>query len=217
MDSGYKIAAVLGSLLAFCSLLIATAALAQGGGGDSRTGAAPVRAPARVDTYDIELGDLLIRPGTLEVTNNTVLAFTVTNHGALPHNLKLAATGTQLLDPGTSETVRFGPFNDDVQLICDVPGHAAAGMTLDIKLTGSAAADGATTSAANGATVDPNATPPPNWRAQDPAIQPAPGGNLHRLSFDAVETKIEVAPGSDAGTVDVQQPHARPGRSRQGR
>jgi nitrite reductase (NO-forming) len=82
-----------------------------------------------------------------------------------------------------------------VTLICDVPGHAAAGMTMDIKVTGAAPVENGPGGAAQGATVDPNATPKAGWSAQDPAIQPAPGGTLHQLNFDATETVIEVAPG----------------------
>ncbi len=199
MDSGYKIAAVLGSILAVGALLIASAALARGGDGGEGTGGSvsTVAAAPRLEALEVELGDLFIRPGALEVASNTKLELTVKNTGQIPHNLKLETSGTRMLNPGESEKVTFGPFSHNVQLICDVPGHAAAGMKLDVKVTGSAAATaaGGSTSVSNDAKIDPNATPGPGWKAQDATLQPALGGTLHRVTFDATETLIEVAPG----------------------
>jgi nitrite reductase (NO-forming) len=146
----------------------------------------------------IELGDLFIRPGSIEVPSNTTLTLTVTNTGQIPHDLKLEGNGTRLLNPGETEAAQFGPLNHNVQLICSVPGHAAAGMTLDVAVTGATTApddgegDGTTQEAAQ---IEANATPGPDWQRRDPVLQPAPGGTLHQITLDAKETVIEIAPG----------------------
>jgi nitrite reductase (NO-forming) len=93
--------------------------------------------------------------------------------------------------------VTLGPITSNTQFICDVPGHAAAGMTIDVKVTG----DDASAPAAGGdatsidAKVDPNATPGPGWARRDPVLAPAQGGTLHQVTLEATEKQIEVAPG----------------------
>ena len=198
MDSGYKLTAVLGAILAAAALLVATVALSGGGGGAGPTSGGVVAAvgPQRAA---VELGDLFIKPAKLDVPANTKLEIAVKNSGQLPHNLKLGNQGTRLLNAGESQTVTFGPFDSNVQLICDVPGHAAAGMKLDIAVSGavSHAPGGAATAppASTGAKIDANATPPADWKSRDAALQPALGGTLHRITLDATETKLSVAPG----------------------
>ena len=149
----------------------------------------------RIDTYSVELGDLFIKPGAIDATRATTLTLNVKNGGQLQHNLVLDGKGTQLLSKGEAATAQFGPFDHDVQLICDVPGHAAAGMKLDIKVSGAAAAVEHGGTGAPAAKIDAQATPGPNWKPRDPVLAPAPGGTTHRLNLDATEKEIEVAPG----------------------
>lgn len=205
MDSGYKLTAVFAAIFALSALLISTAALASAGAGASSEGsasqAAGTDAAARIDTYTVELGDLFVKPSSLEVTSNTTLALTVKNTGQLPHNLVIDGKGTKLLNGGESETSQFGPFARNVRLICDVPGHAAAGMTLDIKVSNAASSEhtqpaSSTSAASTGARIDPQATPGPTWRSRDPLLQAASGNTIHRLNLDATEKEIEVAPGT---------------------
>jgi nitrite reductase (NO-forming) len=153
-------------------------------------------------TFDIELGDLYVKPSSIEVPSGTPVVLTVTNNGAMPHDLKLEGTdGTDLLDPGTTAEVTFGPFDADAQAWCTVPGHKEAGMLLDITVTGGSAgapaADdtGSAAEAATGAAIDFNAEPAEGWQPFDPALQPAPGGTEHQISLSAGETVLEVAPG----------------------
>ncbi|MEZ4553723.1 MAG: multicopper oxidase domain-containing protein [Dehalococcoidia bacterium] len=208
MDSGYRLAAVIGAIFGAAALLVATVALVQGAGNGGSSGAAGAveegatpEAVPRVDTFDIEAGEFFFRPGRLDVPTNTTLTLNVTNSGGIPHDLRLveADTGTRLLGPGESETAVFGPFNHSVELICTVPGHAAAGMRLSVNVTGAAElASTATAGTADGdgnAEVDPNATPSADWTARDAALAPAPAGTLHQLTLEATEVEIEVAPG----------------------
>lgn len=174
----------------------------------SGTPAAPAPAvePVAPVEFDIELGDLWIRPAQIEVPAGAEVVLNVTNTGAIPHDLALNGTGTQMLNPGESETVTFGPFTGDVQLICTVPGHAAAGMVMDVVVEdaapASAPAQGSTGGAAHPApsgggyaTVDASAVPPDGWVPFDPTLEPAPGATIHQVTFDMTETVLEVAPG----------------------
>lgn len=206
MDSGYRLWAVIGAVFGAAALLVATVALVQGSsGGSSATasseqGATPEAVP-RVDTFDVDLGEFFIRPARLDIPANTTLTLNVTNTGQIPHDLRNAEAdaGTRLLAPGESETTVLGPFNHTVQLICTVPGHAAAGMTMDVNVSGAAALAATATAGSGGgsgdAEIDPNATPGPGWQRRDPVLPPAPGGTLHQFTLEATETEIEVAPG----------------------
>lgn len=163
-------------------------------------GAAVATGPAV--TFDIELGDLFVRPASIDVPAGSPVVLNVTNHGAMPHDLKLNGTeGSDLLDPGASAEIEFGPFDSSAQAWCTVPGHKEAGMVLDIQVTGAAAATSSAsgaaiaTESATGAAIDFNAEPENGWRPFDPALQPAPGGTEHQISLSAGETVLEVAPG----------------------
>src|SRR5690606_12197409 len=109
-----------------------------------------------------------IEPKTVEVVPGTSIIARVSNVGAIPHNLVLVEGGTEvgtpLLNAGESAGYTFGPFQESVQLICSVPGHAAAGMVLDVVVSGTAAApegDHAASSEGDAAQIDANATPAP--------------------------------------------------------
>jgi nitrite reductase (NO-forming) len=165
-------------------------------------------APAEVKAA-IELGDIYVKPKTpIKVASGGTVELTVSNVGALQHNLVLDQKGTKLLSKGEKETVKFGPLAGSVQLICDVPGHKEAGMVVDIEVTKAAGAPAtskagpagsATTSAqAASAKVDAQATPPPNWKRFDPVLPPAPttpAGQVRKISLEANETVVSVAPG----------------------
>ena len=150
-------------------------------------------------TVDVELGDLFVRPPSVEVPAGTEVIVNVTNSGQVPHDLKLnGTTGTELLPPGGRATASLGVISRAVQAWCTVPGHKEAGMVLDIRVVGSAAgvsaaAGGAPSSA--GAKVDFAAEVPATFKAYDPALAPAPGGREHVLTLRATEKVIEVAPG----------------------
>jgi uncharacterized cupredoxin-like copper-binding protein len=76
------------------------------------------------------------------------VVFKLTNGGAIPHDLKICAspkgglanfcTGkvTKLISPGQMVTLSY-TFNTKgtYEYLCTVPGHAAAGMKGDVKVT----------------------------------------------------------------------------------
>ncbi len=191
--------AIVAALLA---VAFAAARLNDHSGGTA--GAQAVSATGATKTFDIELGDMFVKPGSITVDAGDKVVLNVMNDGAIQHDLKLnGTTGTPLLDPGGMATADLGVITADSQAWCTQPGHKAAGMVLDIKVRGgsTAAATASTTGAAaaganaNDAKVDPNATPGPGWKPFDPTLQPAAGGTVHNVSFDATETVLEVAPG----------------------
>ncbi len=131
-------------------------------------------------TFDVELGDLYVKPSSIEVPAGSPVVLTVTNAGAMSHDLQVGGTdGTRMLAPGESQEVTVGPFEADAQAWCTVPGHREAGMVMDIRVTGATAGSAGLAAAAAVSTdssIDFNAEPPPGWKPFDPALQPAPGG-----------------------------------------
>ena len=152
-------------------------------------------------TYEIELGDLYVKPSSIDVAAGSEVILKVTNKGAMQHDLKLNGDkGTELIDPGGSQTVSLGKIDSSAQAWCTVPGHKAAGMILDIKVAGGAAASGSATAAgatadAAGAKIDFSASPPADFKPYDPMLQPAPNGREHTLTLHATEKEMEIAPG----------------------
>jgi nitrite reductase (NO-forming) len=166
---------------------------------DERDGGVTAGAPV---TFDIMLGDIYVEPASIAVESGSPVTLTVTNAGAMPHDLKLDGTdGTAMLEPGETEEITIGPFEADAQAWCTVPGHREAGMIMDIRVIGAApiaaAAHGVEAGAAatTGAAIDFNAEPAEGWQAFDPTLQPAPGGTEHLIELSAEETVLEVAPG----------------------
>jgi nitrite reductase (NO-forming) len=164
-------------------------ALAQAGAADAAAGAVVI---------DVALGDLWVKPASIDVAAGATVVLNVTNTGAMPHDLAVDGTGgTGLLQPGAIAQLTAGPFAGSTQAWCTVPGHKEAGMVLDIVVAGAAvAAASATAPAADlGAAIDFAATPEPDWQAFDPTLAPAPGGTENAVTFVANEVVMEVAPG----------------------
>jgi nitrite reductase (NO-forming) len=163
----------------------------------------PATEPAVVDPveFDVELGEMWVRPGTIEVPAGAEVILNVTNVGMIPHDLAVGDTGTRMLDPGESETVTFGPFTANARLICTVPGHEAAGMVMDVVVVdaepSAAHTDGHGAGYVGGdaAVVDPSATPPDGWEPFDPRLEPAPDVTVHEVTWEMTEIEVEVAPG----------------------
>ncbi len=167
-----------------------------------RTGddAAPAAAAGPAQVFQVELGDLYVSPSSLDVEPGRPVVLEVSNGGAMPHDLGIpGGPVTSMLDPGASETLELGVLTEHTRLVCTVPGHEAGGMVLDIFVKGAAAAapagSGAHGGGGDGAVIDFNATPAPEWRPFDPNLAPAPGGTNHEITLRATETVIEVAPG----------------------
>lgn len=191
----WVIAAV--SIAAICLLgTIVAVGIGIRGGGEAS--ADELAGAGQTVTFDIELGDMYVKPASIEVPAGAEVVLNVTNAGAMPHDLKLEGeTGTGLLDPEASEEVSLGSVGASAQAWCTVPGHKEAGMVLDIVVTGDVGDGGgeAVAAAPTGATIDWAAEPADGWTPFDPVLEPAPGGTEHEIALSAEETEIEVAPG----------------------
>ena len=156
--------------------------------------------PASV-SFDIELGDMYIKPATISVPNGASVVLHITNAGVMPHDFKTeGGAATPLISPGASSDLTVGPMTASNAAWCTIAGHKQAGMNLAIVVTGGATA-GASSAPTGVAAADPNAKidaaamPAHEWIGRSPILPAASGGTLHEVTFDAMESIIEVAPG----------------------
>ena len=186
------------------ALMVMLAALVLASCGAAATPSTTASAADTV-TFDIELGDMYIKPASIDVPAGKKVILNVKNAGVMPHDVKIdGSTGTAMLEAGASETVEVGPFTQSALAWCTVPGHRESGMELAINVIGAAATtehttthDMATTATNNdgNAVIDAAAKPSAQWVARDPVLPAAANGTVHEITVDMTETLIEVAPG----------------------
>ncbi|MFF0224010.1 multicopper oxidase domain-containing protein [Streptomyces sp. NPDC004629] len=151
-------------------------------------------------TVDVTLANMRIRPSRIEVSAGTGLKLRVTNKDVQRHDLKVdGGPATPLLSRGESRTLDLGPVTEDRTAWCTLPGHRAAGMTLDIVVrhsTGGTMAGHDMSGTGTGAgTLDLAPDFSHGWRPRDADLAPAPGGTVHKAELRAVRRTVEVAPG----------------------
>lgn len=186
------------------ALMVMIAALVLASCGATATSSTTASAADTV-TFDIELGDMYIKPASIDVPAGKKVILNVKNAGVMPHDVKIdGSTGTAMLEAGASETVEVGPFTQSAMAWCTVPGHRESGMELAINVIGAAATtehttthDMATTATNNdgNAVIDAAAKPSAQWVVRDPVLPAAANGTVHEITVDMTETLIEVAPG----------------------
>jgi manganese oxidase len=99
---------------------------------ESGAGTAATESPASGAT-EVSLTEFSISPGPLEVPAGSRL--TVTNDGSVVHNLSVDGTATPMLEAGESATLDLNSLAPgSYTMICDVAGHAAAGMETTIEI-----------------------------------------------------------------------------------
>jgi nitrite reductase (NO-forming) len=196
------------------AVLTVLAVLLAGGGGSggpvdggpaSDAGASAVPAAGN-RTVRVSLMDLRISPDRIEVPAGTALRLEVTNRDAVRHDLRVTGgAATPLLAKGRGHTLDLGRITEDLEAWCGVPGHRAAGMSLDIVVREAAA--GPTAEAAGGhqhagTGMDagggglPLADDFSAGRRPYPAqLRPAAPAKLHRIELHAAHSQAEVAPG----------------------
>ena len=207
-DKGRSAGWILGSTVVVTVLTMVVAVMAVVLVGTSDDGSdeagTPVKAGGVPLTVDIELGDLYVKPSSIDVPAGTKLIVRVTNKGAMAHDLKLnGETGTDMIDPGGKAEVTLGTISTTTQAWCTVPGHKEAGMVLDINVTGGgggadqASGDHASGggSTADNAVIDFTAEPAADFKPFDPKLAPAPGGKEHKIELHGTEKVMEVSPG----------------------
>ena len=141
-----------GSALAFGSVfagivgviaLVVALVVGSGGGGGSTVGAGA--SPTKVT-----LAEFTITPNAITAVNGAGLD--VTNNGTMQHNLAVEGTqlATPMLDAGKTAHLDLSSLQPgDYTVICQVPGHSAAGMTAKLHVT---AGGGSTSGQAAGTT-----------------------------------------------------------------
>ncbi|WP_216721849.1 multicopper oxidase domain-containing protein [Streptomyces mayonensis] len=179
---------------------------AAAGAGGTGTGA--------TRTVAVTLEELRVRPSRIEIVAGTALRLRVTNGDSRRHDLRVAGGGpaTPMLATGESHTLDLGRVTGDRTAHCTLPGHRAAGMTLDIDVSATTGSkrDGTEqdgTEQDEDATVevtghdghtadgpDAGAEFSADWRPRSAGLAPAPGGTVHRVELRAGRTRAEVAP-----------------------
>ncbi|MFC8419813.1 multicopper oxidase domain-containing protein [Streptomyces sp. NPDC057236] len=185
------------------------AVLVANSGGDTSSrasGAGTVGAGAgAARTVAVTLADMRIRPARIEVAAGTSVRLEVTNTDAQRHDLKVEdGPATPMLAKGDTRTLDLGRVTESREAWCTLPGHRAAGMTMDIVVTDDTATSGDTshasghdghsaTSTAGG--LDLSAGFSTDWQPRRADLAPAPGGTVHKVELHAAHTMVEVAPG----------------------
>ncbi|MCT7352018.1 multicopper oxidase domain-containing protein [Streptomyces sp. 15-116A] len=191
------------------AVLIVLAVLVANSGGDTSSqvgGAGTAGAGAGTTrTVAVTLADMRIRPARIEVAAGTSLRLKVTNTDAQRHDLKVEdGPATPMLAEGQTRTIDVGQVTKSREAWCTLPGHKAAGMTMDIVVTGDTSTSGdtsdarghdghSTTTTAGG--LDLSADFSSGWQPRDAGLAPASGGTVHQVELHAAHTTVEVAPG----------------------
>jgi FtsP/CotA-like multicopper oxidase with cupredoxin domain len=131
----------LGFGVAIAALILGFVALAQvrDDGGESAAGAEG--GGGEVTVVPVELGAMKIVPDHLMAVPGEV-HLEVTNTDTQVHNLAVLGKKTPDLQPGESYTLELGQVGEgEYEMMCEIPGHAAAGMTgtLMVSLDGESA------------------------------------------------------------------------------
>ena len=159
--------------------------------------------------------DMTFSPSRIEVPAGDRLVITLTNEdGSTVHDLYLdEETRTPRLTKGESATLDVGIVGADREGWCTVTGHRRMGMTLTIDVTGAPQDTGLrgssvapqATSGHDAASHDdghdapfalnPGATWPEGFEADDASLPPLPDERTHRVTLRVQEVEVEVAPG----------------------
>lgn len=194
-----------GAAVTVLAVLVANSG--DGGGSSDVAGGTASGGSGATRTVAVALTGLRIRPARIEVAAGTRLRLDVTNTGSQRHDLKVEdGPATPMLAQGEGRVLDLGPVTADRRAWCTLPGHRAAGMSLDIvvKRDGTATAGSGTAAAGAGhpehmaaasGGLDPSAPSSAGWRPRAAELAPVPGGTVHRAELHAGSKEIEVAPG----------------------
>ncbi|MEU6538531.1 multicopper oxidase domain-containing protein [Streptomyces sp. NPDC047000] len=210
--SGVSRPALWGTVVGVVIVVLAVLFADSGGGtGDLASGTRTVGGGyGTTRTVAVTLAGMRIRPATIEVAAGTRLRLKVTNADAQRHDLKVqGGPSTPMLSHGHSDVLDLGTVTGSREAWCTVPGHRAAGMSMNITVaatSGTTDASGdmsgmdmsggsSTGPAAGTAGPDLSAAFSQGWKSRDATLEPVPGGTVHKVELHAVRTTAEVAPG----------------------
>ena len=162
--------------------------------------AAPPAAGPVLGAVEIEAFDLGFTPSAIEIAEPGRYEVTLTNTGAIPHDVTFAdGTTTGMVNAGETATVEVNVPAGGMVFICSIPGHEQAGMAgsvtvagSDIGSEGSSGGDHGGPAPATNVAADPNAPPPVT---HDPAAPPRLSGDVHDVDLVIEEREMTVAEG----------------------
>lgn len=151
---------------------------------------------AVLGTVAITAADLSFDPANTIVDKAGPYQLTLTNKGAIEHNITLPDGTVLTARPGETTSMVVNVPAAGLMFSCSIPGHAQAGMQGMIMVAGSAeatpAASAGTTTAAAGPAADPNAPP---YTLRDPVAPAVLPGTDHDIDLPIVEKDMTVATG----------------------
>ncbi len=148
-------------------------------------------------TLEIHAFDLGFKPNAVTVVAAGSYPVKFVNDGGVQHNLTFA-DGTRIVaDPGQTTSGTIVVPASGITFLCDVPGHAQAGMKGAIDVAGgSTAASGPAGSPTAGVSTTPVADPnAPAYVVRDPYAPPVMSGTVHDIEMPIVERDMTVATG----------------------
>ena len=148
-------------------------------------------------TVAVSLEMLRISPRSITVASGTHLVLEVTNRDGMRHDLALpGGKHTPLLSRGQHATLDAGVVTRSMTLRCTVPGHVAAGMTMNVSVDDSPAPPSTEPESRSAAAAfDPMARPASSDPYRDPRLAPVTGGTVHHITLRAQDKELTVAPG----------------------
>lgn len=177
-------------------------ALGGGSGGQITDASGGVTPTGHTTTAKIAAVGMRFTPDTISVPAGDRLVIEVTNKDSQVHDLVLATGATTgRIAPGATAKVDAGVIGRSIEGWCSIVGHRQQGMVLHIRTSGGTADDGGATAHAQHSghggppVIDLQKRPGPGFTARDARLAPAPGGALHRVTFEVTEGQAEVAPG----------------------
>jgi nitrite reductase (NO-forming) len=137
------------------------------------------------------------KPASLEVPAAGRYEVKLVNTGAVPHDITFPTGEVAIAQPGETASVEVDSPAIGTTFLCSMPGHAAAGMTGDVKVAGATAPsqepDGHGGPApAIDVQPEPNAPAPVRF---DPAAPTALAGTVHDIDLVMTEQEMTVAEG----------------------
>ncbi len=126
---------VVAAVVSALSILVALAGVGFGMRAVSKADENKTVAAAAVESPTVTLSEFKISPSAITAPVNGTI--TVVNKGTVQHNLHVdgQSNTTAMIDAGGSSTLSLaGLPAGTYKVICDVPGHASAGMTADLTI-----------------------------------------------------------------------------------
>ena len=160
--------------------------------------AASASAAPGAKVLEVTAFDLGFTPATLDVPAPGKYQVKLKNTGATTHDITFATGETATAQPGETVAVMVDIPAGGTTFLCSIPGHAAAGMTGGIVVTGSAPSPTMDPNSHGGpppttdVAADPNAPKPVRY---DPTAPKALPGKVHDIDLVMTEQEMTVAEG----------------------